>query len=189
MKKRGVMEKDQQGFTIVELLIVIVVIAILATVSVVAYVGIANKAYDTAVKSDLVNMAKKLESVRAETGYYPSGGRVNSGGTENGPNTSFPGFTYKFNKDSHGASIPSSLGYCVNSASGAGTEFRIKVKSKSGRFFEYNSESKITDMGTAWTTTYSHLGLCRDFGTTYSYSYANSSSGESINSWNGWANQ
>ena len=182
------MTKNQSGFTIVELLIVIVVVAILAAISVVAYVGMANNAYDIAIKSDLVNIAKKLELVKVETGYYPSGGRVNNNGTESGLNASFPGFTYKFNKDSHGASIPSSLGYCVNSASGSGTEFRIRVKSKSGRFFEYSSGSKIADLGTAWTTTYSHLGLCRDFGTTYSYSYANSSSGEGINSWNGWTN-
>ena len=39
----------KQGFTIVELLIVIVVIAILAAITIVAYTGIQNRAYDTAV--------------------------------------------------------------------------------------------------------------------------------------------
>ena len=41
------------GFTIVELLIVIVVIAILATISIVVYRGVQNRAYDTTVQSDL----------------------------------------------------------------------------------------------------------------------------------------
>ena len=54
-----------RGFTIVELLIVIVVIAILAAVSVVAYRGMSNRASDTAVKSDLAQMYKsyKLNTV------------------------------------------------------------------------------------------------------------------------------
>ncbi len=48
------------GFTIVELLVVIVVIAILASVSVVAYGGIANRANDSTIQTDLRNMASKL---------------------------------------------------------------------------------------------------------------------------------
>ena len=45
-KKEGeIVRAKNTGFTIVELLIVIVVIAILATVSVVAYTGIRQRAY------------------------------------------------------------------------------------------------------------------------------------------------
>ena len=50
-----------QGFTIVELLIVIVVIAILAAISVVAYNGIQNRAYDTTVQSDLRQTYTKIQ--------------------------------------------------------------------------------------------------------------------------------
>jgi len=59
------------GFTIVELLIVIVVIGILAAISVVAYTGITNGANDAAVKSDMSNVAKFMEMYRAEKGTYP----------------------------------------------------------------------------------------------------------------------
>lgn len=59
------------GFTIVELLIVIVVIGILAAIVVVAFNGIQRTAVETSVKSDLSNLAKKLEMYKAEHGRYP----------------------------------------------------------------------------------------------------------------------
>lgn len=61
-----------QGFTIVELLIVIVVIAILAAITIVSYNGIQNRAYDTTVQSDLNTLMKKAGLFHAEEGRYPT---------------------------------------------------------------------------------------------------------------------
>jgi len=47
------MVKRRQGFTIVELLIVIVIIAVLATVTVVAYNGMQSRAQFTRLNSEL----------------------------------------------------------------------------------------------------------------------------------------
>ena len=62
----------QQGFTIVELLIVIVIIGILAAISIVAYNGVQDKARVAIVHSDLSNAKKALMANNAEKGNYPS---------------------------------------------------------------------------------------------------------------------
>lgn len=66
------MKKNTYGFTIVELLVVIVVIAILAAISIVAYNGIQARAHRTAVQADLANNAKKLEEYRILNERYPA---------------------------------------------------------------------------------------------------------------------
>ena len=62
----------KNGFTIVELLIVIVVIAILATITVVAFNGIMDRAKATSLQADLNNASKKLKLYQADYGYYPT---------------------------------------------------------------------------------------------------------------------
>jgi len=56
--------KQRQGFTIVELLIVVVVIAILASITIVSYNGITKSARNSAVQSTLSQAAQKLEITR-----------------------------------------------------------------------------------------------------------------------------
>ncbi len=65
--------KKERGFTIVELLIVIVVIAVLAAITIVAYNGITNRAKDANNKTDAVSIAKVAEALNADTGAYPTG--------------------------------------------------------------------------------------------------------------------
>lgn len=60
-----------QGFTIVELLIVVVVIAILAAITIVSYNGITRSANASSAKSTQASVAKKLEAYAAEEGRYP----------------------------------------------------------------------------------------------------------------------
>lgn len=62
----------QHGFTIVELLIVIVIIGILAAITIVAYNGIQNRARASAVTSSLAGAAKQLELSKVDAGVYPS---------------------------------------------------------------------------------------------------------------------
>lgn len=62
---------QRHGFTIVELLIVIVVIGILAAIVIVAYSGIQKSASGAAVRSDLGNAAKLMAQSNVLTGAYP----------------------------------------------------------------------------------------------------------------------
>ena len=69
------------GFTIVELLIVIVIIGILATLIIVAYNGIQQRARDTDRDADLRALKTSIELYKADFGYYPSAGTDNVGYT------------------------------------------------------------------------------------------------------------
>ncbi|HEX7483890.1 MAG TPA: prepilin-type N-terminal cleavage/methylation domain-containing protein [Candidatus Saccharimonadales bacterium] len=114
------MRKTTSGFTIVELLIVIVVIAILAAITIVAYNGIQNRANDTAVKNDLATLRKKIEMFRTTNETYPYSGDLDSLG-------------YKASKSSY--LIDPSFGnilYCYSYDPG-NTMYAIGAVSKSGK--------------------------------------------------------
>ncbi len=72
---------NKRGFTIVELLIVIVVIAILAAISVVAYSGIQTRARDSQRSSDISAIKKALELYKINNNGYPTcdGGTYQAG--------------------------------------------------------------------------------------------------------------
>ncbi len=66
------MKNKDSGFTIVELLIVIVIIGILAALVIVAYTGIQNRARSTQYQTDAISIAKKAEAAAADNnGSYP----------------------------------------------------------------------------------------------------------------------
>lgn len=130
-----------RGFTIVELLIVIVVLAILASISIVAYRGIQNQAYDSAVQSDLRNIGQKLSMYRVQEGRWPiSTTEVGSMGI-------------KVSKEAYGNHLSSSgreynLVYC-RLPDGSG-DTALVGRSKSGEMYSYNGGSVRSFTG-RWT--------------------------------------
>lgn len=64
--------KKQKGFTIVELLIVIVVIGILATLVIITFSGIQQKSRNTARQTDVNAIQSAVEAFYAQHGFYPT---------------------------------------------------------------------------------------------------------------------
>lgn len=72
------LKKQAKGFTIVELLIVIVVIGILALLVITTYSGIQAKARNSKRQTDIQSLQTQLEAFFSQNGYYPSLTDMNS---------------------------------------------------------------------------------------------------------------
>ena len=72
------LKNKSKGFTIVELLIVIVVIGILATLVIVTFTGIQQKARNSQRQSDLQALQTQLEAFYSQNGYYPALADINT---------------------------------------------------------------------------------------------------------------
>ena len=64
------MPRTRKGFTLIELLIVVVIIGILAAIAIPKFAETKEKAYITAMKSDLKNMVSSAESFFADNNTY-----------------------------------------------------------------------------------------------------------------------
>jgi prepilin-type N-terminal cleavage/methylation domain-containing protein len=84
-------KKTNRGFTIVELLIVIVVIGILAALVIVTYNGIQQKARDTERKTDIKALQGHLEAYWANNAKYPTLAQANDASTGGFRLTNFKG--------------------------------------------------------------------------------------------------
>jgi type IV pilus assembly protein PilA len=64
------MVRNRKGFTLIELLIVVVIIGILAAIAIPKFASTKEKAYITAMKSDLRNLMTAQESYFSDYGEY-----------------------------------------------------------------------------------------------------------------------
>ncbi len=161
--------KRQSGFTIVELLIVIVVIGILAAITIVAFNGIQNRANDSAVVSDLANIAKKYELYKLDepSSLYPYGSGI--------PNITI-------SKSAYDSSVSYNLLNCTSSTT-QGVDYAMMAISKSGKRLYVSSTSggvKEYTGGTAWGA----LAMC----TTVLTGSQGNGAGYASGAWRNWTN-
>ena len=125
--------KQVKGFTIVELLIVIVVIGILAAITIVAFNGIQNRANDSAVTSDLSNVAKQIMLYNAQEGNFPKGaGQLSQ--------LSIDVSTNAYSRGMFNGTSWYNFVYCWPNAASPSL-FALVAESKSGNVFEAKSGS------------------------------------------------
>jgi len=126
------------GFTLVELLIVIIIIAVLAAITVVAYRGIQNRANDDAVQSDLRSFVQAVEAFNGQANRYPypvTGSELSTLGV-------------RFSKPTLQAGVPvdNNMLYCGNDTTGIG--YAIIALSKSGTKYIASSSNQTIQVYT-----------------------------------------
>ena len=141
------MKPNTSGFTIVELLIVIVVIGILAAITIVSYNGIQNRAHDSTVNSDLRNAYTKIEIAATIDGKYPewSADLASVGLRASTKSYSTTNYNYV---------------YCAPYPYSTGTNFALVGESKSGKIFTFSSKGASTYSG-SWTMN-DYADICVD---------------------------
>ncbi len=130
-----------RGFTIVELLIVVVVIAILAAITVVAYTGIQNRAHDAAVQSDLRKLGNLLEDHKTTTGTGIYVANAQIGNVMNNYKVKLATGSY------------ANVNNLLSCRSGDGKEAAIMIQSKSGNTYYFNAnKGGLGTYSGAWGT-------------------------------------
>ena len=152
---------NKKGFTIVELLIVIVVIGILATITIVAYNGVQGRANNTAVQNDLRNVAQQLELYYAKNNIYPRNyTELNSPTSE---------LEIKVAKSSYGNHYFNGSGYYnflyCSPSDNSGSTYAMVARSSSGDMFKYTPGSGVAEYTGAWTGS---VAMCAALGVTIS---------------------
>jgi type IV pilus assembly protein PilA len=119
-------EDKQSGFTLIELMVVVMIIAILVGIAIPAFLGARRRAQDTASKSNLRNGLGTAQTIFTDTQAYPlTAAMVSSLGTEE------PSLVFKLNDAA--STIAKEISVATgDSGLAGGVQDRIYLASKSG---------------------------------------------------------
>lgn len=158
--------KVSKGFTIVELLIVLVVIGILAALLFVGYGAVQNNAQDTAFKVELTKIGDEIKLATLDNNSVPVGGATSS---LTGDSTQLNGIQVSPNRDVYDQTT-NNLFYCSGDIDGS-DEFAVVAKSTRGAIFYYKSNTSVGQLPDSTAMTYSALCPAVGFTAPYTWSY------------------
>ena len=165
------------GFTIVELLIVIVVIAILAAITIVAYNGIQARAQESTVRNDLASASKKLHLFNVDNSRFPNSvAELATVGIDisNGAYALWPDVAVNLGY----CSKPDYSGYALFAMTRSGTRLMIQ---ESGTV-------KVDTTGTTWDSTTGTLGTqCSAAGYSVNFTHGYVRTDTTTGPWRAWA--
>ncbi|MEO5949898.1 MAG: type II secretion system protein [Candidatus Saccharimonadales bacterium] len=189
--------RQSKGFTIVELLIVIVVIGILSAIVIVAYRGIQSNASDAIVKSDETAIFKALRRYKVLKGNYPQSTAELESMAD--AVTGYPESKIRINTSAYDVTTPAAsndtnrrnLIICVRS--GPDPRAGIASLSKSGKIFFYTSFGGPSESTQNWiaqqSTMCPRLGIATtDPGYARSFGYERSATQDPSVGWKPYTN-
>ena len=130
------------GFTIIELLIVMVVIGILTAITIIAFNGMQNRANIAAIKSDLKSLSQKINVFYIDNNTYPATVlQLNS-------------LSWTASVDSYQRNSQGNLLYCAIT-SGSGARYTVAARTNNNTAFTYSSTDGLRPYMGTWTGAWS----------------------------------
>lgn len=162
-----------RGFSIVELIVIIVVLGILSGIIVVSYNGVQQKANDTAVTADLEQMADQFDifRTRSTTDAYPAS------------KDDLEPLDINVTNIAYNTSILANVFACV---AGDYKSFAIVAQSKSGNIFMVTNTSNVTPF-TQPASSFSYANTCPSLGMGLASAGWYSGSSATPGPWRDWA--
>jgi prepilin-type N-terminal cleavage/methylation domain-containing protein len=138
-------DRGSKGFTIVELLIVIVVISILAALVLNTFSGVQTRARDTERLTDVKAVQRQMEAYYAINGHYLKGERVRDANAQTLLDTYLPGLDPEALRAPGETDVKSSWGQWQGDVDNSGYQYAYKAFTADGSNSSNCTGSSVSD--------------------------------------------